>query len=59
MALLHCGLGLRYRLGFRGFSLWLQLYNVKISHCSETDSDSNPNLPVQEWDWNPNLSPAT
>ena len=33
------GLGL----GFGGFSLWLQLWHVECSHCTDPDSDLNPN----------------
>ena len=30
---------------------------VEISHCQQTDSDSNPNSPVKEWDWNRDWNP--
>ena len=33
-----------HRLGFGGVSLWQQLYYVEISHC--TDSDSDTNFPI-------------
>ena len=31
----------------------------KFSHCSQSDSDSNPNCQVQEWDRNPKSIPES
>ena len=52
------GLGFGLGLGFRGFSLWLQVLYVECSHCTDPDSDPNPNGCIGNPSPNPSPSPA-
>ena len=60
MAYLHCRIHtwIPTRIQTRLQTQWLHCTMQKFSHCTELDSDSNPNSQLQEWDHNRSPSPS-